>query len=115
MVKMVAMHVVRIMTEPGERASRDGLITAVPPAFKDIAPGTLFEVPDDSLDFLRSSGAIVDPDDKRAAKFGYGTLVGRQAAAVVQEEGETYASAQARRRDAQRTALAEKRESDLVG
>jgi len=98
------MHVIRRASEPGRRASMDGKTPAVPPKITEIQPGTLFDVPADELEALERAGAVVKADDKRAAKFGFGSEAGKTA--VAQEEGETADSAARRRRQAATTAKA---------
>lgn len=99
MVQKVAMHVVRRTVAEGVAATKDSPGKA--PETEDIQPGTLYDFPDEEVEALEAAGAIVDPTDKRAAKFGFGT-----AAAVQREEGETADSAAKRRKAAQTTAAA---------
>lgn len=104
MVQRVAMHVIRRLAEAGKRASADGKTPAVKPKYSEIQPGTLWDVSPDELKELEEAGAVVAPDDKRAAKFGFGSAAGK--IAVEQEDGETSDSASRRRKQAVRQAAA---------
>lgn len=100
MVQRVALHTIKRMTKQGKRATDKE--KAVRPEYETIKAGTLLELSGDELRDLEKAGAVVDPKDKRAARFGYGTEIGQQV--VAQEEGETEESATRRRRAARTTA-----------
>ena len=100
MVQRVALHTIRRMTKQGKRGTDKE--KAVRPEYQEIKAGTLIDVSGDELKELEAAGAVVAPNDKRAARFGFGTEIGRQV--VEQEEGETEESATRRRRTARQTA-----------
>lgn len=110
MAQVVAMHVIRRTKEPGKKATGDD--PATPPEVETIQPGTLFELEGEELSELRESGAVVAPDDKRAAKFGYG----KGGIEVKQEDGESEESA-AKRRAAAKAAPKQKtgKKDPLIG